>query len=96
MAEYLHILSDQYDYPQLTDEVLRYCYFRYEKLEGDSVDINRDLSNKEYNSNDARGPKSISAFLVKLSEIAPRLVNKQMTLLIKQLDSEVLSFSVDC
>ena len=24
MAELLHILSEQYDYPQLTDEVLRY------------------------------------------------------------------------
>ncbi|KAG7009169.1 condensin complex subunit 1 [Physcia stellaris] len=70
MAEFLHILSEQYDYPQLTDEVLR------------------DLSNKEYNSNDTRGPKSVSAFIVKLSELAPRLVIKQMTLLIKQLDSE--------
>ena len=24
MAEFLHILSEQYDYPQLADEVLRY------------------------------------------------------------------------
>ena len=24
MAEFLHILSEQYDYPQLTEEVLRY------------------------------------------------------------------------
>ena len=26
MAEFLHILSEQYDYPQLADEVLRYCH----------------------------------------------------------------------
>ena len=50
----------------------------------------RDLSNKEFNSNDTRGPKSVSAFIIKLSELAPRLVNKQMTLLVKQLDSEVI------
>ena len=49
----------------------------------------RDLSNKEFNNNDTRGPKSVSTFITKLSEFAPRLVIKQMTLLIKQLDSEV-------
>lgn len=54
----------------------------------------RDLSNKEFNNNDTRGPKSVSAFLVKLSELAPRLVNRQMTLLVKQLDSEVLYYIV--
>ena len=76
MAEFLHILCEQYDYPQLTDEVLR------------------DLSNKEFNNNDTRGPKSVSTFFIKLSELAPRLVLKQMTLLIKQLDSE--SYTLRC
>lgn len=71
MAEFLQILSEQYDYPQLVDEILR------------------ELSNKEFNSNDTRGPKSVSGFIIKLSELAPRLVIKQMTLLIKLLDSEV-------
>ncbi|KAG8529333.1 uncharacterized protein KY384_005969 [Bacidia gigantensis] len=70
MAEFVHILAEQYDYPQLADEVLR------------------DLSNKEFNNNDSRGPKSVSTFFVKLSELAPRPIMKQMTLLIKQLDSE--------
>lgn len=80
MAEFLHILAEQYDYPQLGEEVLR------------------ELSNKEFNSNDTRGPKSVSTFMVKLSELAPRLVIKQMTMLAKQLDSEVGSgfLSVDC
>ncbi|KAH8903725.1 condensin component-like protein [Coniochaeta sp. PMI_546] len=70
MAELLHILAEQYDYPQLADEVLR------------------ELSNKEFNSNDTKGPKSVSAFMIKLSELAPRLVIKQVTLMAKQLDSE--------
>ena len=47
-----------------------------------------ELSTKEFNSNDTRGPKSVSSFIIKLSELAPRLVIKQMTLLAKQLDSE--------
>ena len=54
----------------------------------------RDLSNKEFNNNDTRGPKSVSTFFIKLSELAPRLVNKQMILLIKQLDSE--SYTLRC
>lgn len=73
MAEFLHILAEQYDYAQLADEVLR------------------ELSTKEFNSNDTRGPKSVASFIVKLSELAPRLVLKEMTLLAKQLDSEAYS-----
>ncbi|KAI9816571.1 MAG: Condensin complex subunit [Pycnora praestabilis] len=76
MAELLHILSEQYDYPQLADEILR------------------ELSNKEFNSNDNKGPKSVSTFFIKLSELAPRLVIKQMTMLAKQLDSE--SYTLRC
>lgn len=71
MAEFLHILSEQYDYPQLAEEVLR------------------EISNKEFNPNDTKGPKSVSTFIAKLSELVPRLVIKQMTILAKQLDSEV-------
>lgn len=51
--------------------------------------FSRELGNKEFNSNDTRGPKSVSTFLVRLSELAPRLILKQMTLLANQLDSEV-------
>jgi condensin complex subunit 1 len=70
MAEFLHILSEQYDYPQLSGEIMR------------------ELTNKEFNTNDTKGPKSISTFLIKLSELEPRLVIKEMGLLAKFLDSE--------
>lgn len=76
MAEFLHILAETYDYPQLTDEVLR------------------EIGNKEFNSNDTRGPKSISSFITKISELEPRIVIKQMTMLAKQLDSE--SYTLRC
>ena len=76
MAEFLHILAEQYDYQQLCDEILR------------------ELSNKEFNSNDTKGPKSVSSFIIKLSELVPKLVIKQMTLLAKQMDSE--SYALRC
>lgn len=55
------------------------------------ADVGRDLSGKEFNNNDSKGPKSVAAFLIKLSELVPRSVLKQMTLLIKLLDSEVIT-----
>ncbi|OQV08061.1 hypothetical protein CLAIMM_12387 [Cladophialophora immunda] len=70
MAEFLHILSEQYDYPQLSAEILR------------------ELAAKEFSQNDNKGPKSVSAFIIKLSELEPRLVIKEMGLLAKFLDSE--------
>ena len=96
MAEFLHILAEQYDYPQLTDEVLR-CLLPIDHsfLPVWLTHSHRDLSNKEFNNNDTRGPKSVSSFIIKLSELAPRLINKQMTLLIKQLDSEVRGLTLE-
>ncbi|CAI4211686.1 unnamed protein product [Parascedosporium putredinis] len=57
-------------------------------------EVLRELSNKEFNSNDTRGPKSVSSFIVKLSELSPRIVIKQVTMLAKQLDSE--SYTLRC
>ena len=70
MAEFLHILSEQYDYAQLSAEIMR------------------ELAAKDFSPTDARGPKSISTFIIKLSELEPRLVIKEMGLLAKFLDSE--------
>lgn len=89
MAEFLHILAEQYDYPQLSDEILKYLVLATEQYGFVLLTLCRELGNKEFNSNDTRGPKSVSSFIIKLSELAPRLIIKQMTLLAKQLDSEV-------
>ena len=70
MAEFLNILADQYDYPQLAEEVMK------------------ELSNKEFSANDTRGPKSVSTFVARLSELAPRVVQRQVTYLAKLLESE--------
>ncbi|KAK7207781.1 condensin complex subunit 1 [Myxozyma melibiosi] len=76
IAEFLQILSEQYDHTQLADEILR------------------DLSSREFSNNDTKGPKSVSLFLVRLSETLPRVVNQKMTLLVKYLDSE--SYTLRC
>jgi len=57
-------------------------------------EVLRELSTKEFNNNDNRGPKSVASFIVRLSELAPRLVLKEITLLAKQLDSE--SYTLRC
>ncbi|AOA64089.1 Condensin complex subunit [Komagataella phaffii CBS 7435] len=69
MAELLDNLSEQYNYSQLTDEILR------------------NVSLKEFNPNDANGPRSISLFIAKLSELNPRLVLRQMTFIAQLLDN---------
>ncbi|KAK6364938.1 uncharacterized protein PV06_04394 [Exophiala oligosperma] len=76
MAEFLHILAEQYDYHQLSAEILR------------------ELAGKEFSQNDTKGPKSVSTFMIKLSELEPRLVIKEMGLLAKFLDSE--SYTLRC
>jgi condensin complex subunit 1 len=76
MAELLQVLNDQYDYPQLTDDVLR------------------EVSNKEFNSNDNNGPKQISLFIIKISELVPRILLKQMTLVSQLLNNN--SYTLRC
>ncbi|CAR25264.1 condensin subunit YCS4 [Lachancea thermotolerans CBS 6340] len=75
-AELLQAINDDFDFPQLTEDILR------------------DISNKEFNSKDVKGPKSIATFLVKLSELIPRIVLRQMTLIVKLLNNS--SFTLRC
>ena len=71
MAELLHIVAESYDYPQLTEDVLR------------------EVSDKEFDAMDKKGPTSVSAFLIRISELIPEVVMKQMISLAKLVDSEV-------
>ncbi|CEP64214.1 condensin subunit YCS4 LALA0_S10e05116g [Lachancea lanzarotensis] len=75
-AELLRTINNDFDYPQLTEDILR------------------DISNKEFNSKDVKGPKTIALFLVKLSELIPRIVLRQMTLIVKLLNNS--SFTLRC
>ncbi|CDO96289.1 unnamed protein product [Kluyveromyces dobzhanskii CBS 2104] len=75
-AELLTYINDEFDYPQLTEDVLR------------------NISNKEFNAKDLSGPKSISNFLIKISELSPRIVLRQMTSIIRLLNNS--SFTLRC
>ncbi|KAK3842793.1 MAG: armadillo-type protein [Linnemannia gamsii] len=72
MAELLEMLSSEYDFPQLVESILR------------------DVASKEFDEaiKDLSVPRAYSKFLVKLSDLAPKLVLKQMGLLIQHLDGE--------
>ncbi|GAA5885058.1 hypothetical protein JCM16303_006383 [Sporobolomyces ruberrimus] len=47
-----------------------------------------EIADRMFSSQDTKGPRSFSKFLIKLCQISPRLVLKQIVLLQKHLDSE--------
>ncbi|WVQ76449.1 hypothetical protein IAR50_006116 [Cryptococcus sp. DSM 104548] len=51
-------------------------------------EVLRDVAGKTFAHNDAKGPRSFSKFLVRLAELSPRMVQKQMPLLLAHLDSD--------
>lgn len=50
-------------------------------------DILLEISQLEFNANDTNGPKAVSEFLVKMSELSPRLILKQMASISQILDN---------
>ncbi|SGZ55284.1 CIC11C00000005324 [Sungouiella intermedia] len=50
-------------------------------------DLLREISQLEFNANDTNGPKAVSEFLIKLSELSPRLILKQMSSTSQLLDN---------
>lgn len=54
-------------------------------------EVVREIAGKSFGANDSKGPRSYGKFLVKYAELCPRSVQKQLSLLIVQLDSEVCS-----
>ena len=55
-------------------------------------EILREIAGKSFNAQDSKGPRAFSRFLVRFSELLPRAILKQISLLIRHLDSEVSSF----
>ncbi|KAI9271447.1 non-SMC mitotic condensation complex subunit 1 [Sporodiniella umbellata] len=76
MAEFLFYLVDKLNYTQLADEILR------------------DISSREFKDagakevKDSPNPKTFSIFLTKLADLSPKIISKNISLLIHQLDSE--------
>ncbi|KAK4048019.1 condensin complex non-SMC subunit Cnd1 [Microbotryomycetes sp. JL201] len=59
--------------------------FDYSRL---GEDVLREIASRQFNTQDTKGPRSFSKFLVRLAEISPRVILKQIALLQKHLDSE--------
>ncbi|KAF7983455.1 hypothetical protein HWV62_21732 [Athelia sp. TMB] len=51
-------------------------------------EILREIAGKSFSAQDTRGPRAFSKFLIRFSELAPRAVLKQISLLLSHLDSE--------
>ncbi len=47
------------------------------------------LRRRGFNAQDTKSPRAFSRFLVRLAELSPRLLLKQISLLLAHLDSEV-------
>lgn len=77
MAEWLYYLIDKFDHGQLADELLR---------EIGNLEF-KDTAVKDVK--DTANPKTFSLFLLKMTELAPRVILKNLGILSHQLDSEV-------
>ncbi|GMK54239.1 hypothetical protein CspeluHIS016_0108250 [Cutaneotrichosporon spelunceum] len=64
--------------------------FDYPQL---AEEVLREVAAKTFLHNDAKGPRSFQRFLVRFAEMSPRVVHKQMPLLLAHLDNEDLSMS---
>lgn len=63
---------------------------RISSLNFDSVTYRSEIADKNFSGGtDAKSQKPFPRFLIKLSELMPRLIHKQMVVLQKHLDSEV-------
>ncbi|KAG8948308.1 Condensin complex subunit, partial [Tulasnella sp. 419] len=51
-------------------------------------EILREISAKNFSGQDTKGPRSFSRFLIRLADLSPKIVMKQMSLLLRQIDSE--------
>lgn len=48
----------------------------------------KEMSTRDFNSNDNKGPKSVGALLIKLAQLAPKLLLKYFSFIARMLDNE--------
>lgn len=79
LTYYVHLPQYMAEFLHVLDELYDH--------NGLTEEVLREISQIEFNSNDNNGPKSISEFLIKLSESSPRLILKQMSCIAQLLDN---------
>ncbi|OBA27301.1 ARM repeat-containing protein [Hanseniaspora valbyensis NRRL Y-1626] len=67
-------------------EFLKQLYDEYDYPQF-AEDVLRELSEKEFNPKDITGPKNVALFLVKVSELVPQIMMKQIQLVTKLLNN---------
>lgn len=67
-------------------ELLQVLYESYDHTQL-CENILRDVATKEFNPNDTNGPKTVSQFIIKISELMPKVVMRQMSLVAQLLDN---------
>lgn len=72
--------------PQYMAELLHILAEQYDYIML-TEEVLREISQTQFNSNDSNGPKAISQFLIKLSELSPRLILKQLSCIKQLLDN---------
>ncbi|KAJ2741405.1 condensin complex non-SMC subunit Cnd1 [Coemansia sp. BCRC 34301] len=78
-------------YEHLSESMASLVQLAYDRYNGTQLadEVLRGIAAKAFNSvHDKTGPKNTARFLIKLSQLAPRALLRQMGLLIKHLDSE--------
>ncbi|KAJ2764863.1 condensin complex non-SMC subunit Cnd1, partial [Coemansia nantahalensis] len=78
-------------YEHLSESMAELMRLAYERYDGAQLvdEVLRDIASKSFSSaHDKAGPKNTARFLVRLSQLAPRALLRQMGLLIRHLDSE--------
>lgn len=72
--------------PQYMAELLHILAEQYDYIML-TEEVLREISQTQFNSNDSNGPKAVSQFLIKLSELSPRLILKQLSCIKQLLDN---------
>ncbi|KAJ2355106.1 condensin complex non-SMC subunit Cnd1 [Coemansia erecta] len=78
-------------YEHLSESMAQLVQLAYDKYGGTQLadEVLRDIAGKAFSSvHDKSGPKNTARFLVRLSQLAPKALLRQMGLLIRHLDSE--------
>lgn len=83
LTYYIHL-------PPYMAELMHQLSTQYDHI-GLTEDLLREISQLEFNANDSNGPKAVSEFLIKLSELSPRLILKQMSSTAQLLDNSNMS-----
>lgn len=93
LAAQISIMQSLQYYDHLSEHMADLLYALSSEFDHNQLgdEILREIAGKSFSAQDNKGPRVFSKFLIRFSELAPRQVLKQLSLLLSQLDSEVFT-----